>query len=171
MPKFQMREGEFRVVSKPDALQAVEGLFESTEMRLLTKMMLLNAIDSEKAQKFDDILTTEERAILSQLIERGYVNCIEGRYYLSLQGQTLGSMGLSKIVKLNIPLPWENRTSPSFVRKTSEKRAGWTCNSEIIDVCKSNIASSWILGSCKNNWNQQDSYGKRKEGRFVNAVV
>jgi hypothetical protein len=169
MPKFQMQEGEFRVISKPNALEAVEGLFESREMRILTKMMLLNAVDAEKAQKFDDILTNEERPILSQLIERGFVNCIEGRYYLSSQGQSLGSMGLSKIVKLNIPLPWENRATPVYAKTSSQ--ISQTC-AEMMNLFNMKCSKSWIAGSYQKNQMQKDlSYNKRKEGRFVNAII
>lgn len=112
IPKFEIEDVGFKVVSKPDAMEAVEGIFESLEMRVLTKMMLLRAIDSDKAQKLEDVLTEEEKNILPKLIERGYVNSIEGRYFLSPRGRSLGSMGLSRIVKLNIPLPWENQAGP-----------------------------------------------------------
>jgi len=112
IPKFKMQGRSFKVVSKPNALEVVEGLFESLEMRVLTKMMLLEATDADRARKLDDILTEEEKSILPRLIERGYVNSIEGLFFLSQRGQALGSMGLSQIVKLNIPLPWENKARP-----------------------------------------------------------
>ena len=113
IPKFQIEKGAFRVTAKPNALEAVEGLFESLEMRVLTKMMLVNAVAAGEARKLDDLLTNEEKSILPTLIERGYVNSNEGQYFLSTRGQSLGSMGLSRIVKLDIPLPWENRIRPS----------------------------------------------------------
>lgn len=109
IPKFKMQGKSFRVISKPDALDVVEGLFESLEMRVLTKMMLVEATAPERAQKLVDILTEEEKNMLPKLIELGYVNSIDGRFFLSQRGQSLGSMGLNRIVKLNIPLPWENR--------------------------------------------------------------
>ena len=119
IPKFQIQEGAFKVTSKPSALEAVEGLFESREMRVLTKMMLVDAICAEKAQKLDDLLTKEERDVLPALIERGYVNSIEGMYYLSSRGQSLGSMGLNRIAKLDIPLPWENRADTAHETQIS----------------------------------------------------
>jgi len=109
IPKFEIEESCFRVVSKPNAFEATEGIFESPEMRILTKMMLLRVVDSEKARKLDDLLTKAEREMVSKLIERGLINSIEGKYFLSKRGISLGSMGLSRIVKLNIPLPWENQ--------------------------------------------------------------
>jgi len=109
VPKFEIEESFFRVTTKPSALEAVEGIFESLEMRILTKMMLVMATDSDKAQKLDDLLMKAERKILPKLIERGFINSIEGRYFLSKRGVSLGSMGLSRIVKLNIPLPWETQ--------------------------------------------------------------
>lgn len=108
VPKFELIENlRFQVKEKPSAIDAVEGIFESQEMRILTKMMLTEATDQEKARKLNEMLTAEERSFLSDLIEKGYVNSINGNYYLSTRGQSLGSMGLRKIVELNIPLPWE----------------------------------------------------------------
>jgi len=144
VPKFQVQEGEFRVVSKPDALKAVEGLFESLDMRVLTKMMLVNAIDSDKALKLDDLLTEEERGILPTLIERGYVNSIEGQYFLSSRGQSLGSMGLSRIVKLDIPLPWENRTSPSQ-REVQPKISWGSPQGDHIFLLRDRSCSKWTI--------------------------
>lgn len=108
VPKFEMVEDlRFRVKEKPSAMDAVEGIFESQEMRILTKMMLLGIVDIEKASKLNAHLKPEERSYLANLIEKGYVNSINGNYYLSKRGQSIGSMGLRRIVNLNIPLPWE----------------------------------------------------------------
>ena len=109
VPRFEIIEEtlRFEVKEKPSAIDAVEGIFESREMRILTKMMLAKVTEPEKAKKLDSVLTTAERSFLAALIERGYVNSINGNYYLSKRGQSIGSMGLRKIVELNIPLPWE----------------------------------------------------------------
>lgn len=118
IPKFQLGSNlRFRVEEKPDAMAAVEGVFESKEMKILTQMMLAEATESQKARRFSDTLTEEERSILPSLIDKGYVNSINGRYYLSKRGQSLGSMGIRRIVELNIPLPWEKR----LVISTSER--------------------------------------------------
>ena len=110
VPKFEIEETGFRIISKPNAMEAVEGIFESLEMRVLTKMMLVKAVDPDRARKLDDILKEEERSILPSLIERGFVNSMEGLYFLSTRGQSLGSMGLRRLVELDIPLPWERPT-------------------------------------------------------------
>lgn len=122
IPTFEIRGTCFRVVSKPNALEAVEGIFESLEMRVLTKMMLVMAVDSEKARKLEDLLTEQEKSILPKLIEEGFINSLEGRYFLSVQGKSLGTMGLRQIVNLNIPLPWEKQVSTPITRKVEPKR-------------------------------------------------
>jgi len=110
IPKFQLISNlRFRVMQKPHAMAAVEGIFESKEMRILTKMILVKATEPQEARKMKDILTTEERSVLSNLIEKGYVNSVNGKYYLSKRGQSVGSMGIRKIVDLNIQLPWETQ--------------------------------------------------------------
>jgi hypothetical protein len=126
MPRFEIEEAGFTVVSKPSALKAVEGIFESLEMRILTKMMLVEADNASKARKLDDVLTEEEKGILPELIERGFVNSAEGMYFLSAQGRTLGSMGLSRIVELNIPLPWEKRATLSSLKEEPTTITRWT---------------------------------------------
>ncbi len=108
VPRFELMENHrFEVKEKPSAMDAAEGIFESQQMRILTKMMLAEVTESEKARKLDKVLTTEERSFLADLIEKGYVNSINGSYYLSKRGQSIGSMGLRKIVELNVPLPWD----------------------------------------------------------------
>jgi len=113
IPEFELETDlEFRIQKKPNALKAVEGIFESKEMRILTKMMLAEATEPRKAGKLKDILTPDERNGLTGLIERGYVNSINGNYYLSKRGQSVGSMGIRRIVELDIPLPWEQVKPP-----------------------------------------------------------
>jgi hypothetical protein len=141
IPKFKIQGKYFKVISKPNALEAVEGIFESLEMRVLTKMMLVEATSLERARKLDDLLTEEEKNILPRLVEMGYINSIEGRFFLSQRGQSLGSMGLSRIVKLNIPLPWENRarttqletSAPDFPFIPQKTRFSYT---QWMTVCK-----------------------------------
>lgn len=107
VPEFSIEKKGFRIVGKNDAINAVNGIFESFEMRILTKMMLVKATSAESARNLKDVLTEEEMTVLPRLIERGFVNSIEGQYFLSSRGSSLGSMGLSQIVELGIPLPWE----------------------------------------------------------------
>lgn len=115
IPNFELASNlRFRVVEKPHAIEAVEGIFESKEMRILTKMMLREATEPQKAlhaHAVKEVITLEEQSVLPNLIEKGYVNSINGCYYLSERGQSLGSMGIRKIVDLNIPLPWEVQTT------------------------------------------------------------
>lgn len=159
IPKFKIQERYFKVISKPSALEAVEGIFESLEMRVLTKMMLVEATSPERARKLDDLLTEEEKNILPRLLEMGYVNSIEGQFFLSQRGQSLGSMGLSQIVKLNIPLPWENQTrliqletsAPNFTCVPQKTRYSYT---QWMTVCK----------------RYQNIEVPRKERRFVVAT-
>lgn len=171
IPKFQIEESGFRVVSKPNALEAVEGIFESLEMRIVTKMMLSNAIDSDKAQKLDEVLTEEERNMLPKLIEKGLVNSFEGRYFLSSRGLSLGSMGLSRIVRLNIPLPWENRaTQPQ--REVRFKNITWSSVEEYqLHTLGPHCFSSWTTGykSSRRVRAKLLFLRSRKERRFVSA--
>lgn len=108
IPEFDLTSNlRFRVMEKPRAIEAVKGIFQSSEMRILTKMMLTEATEPQKAMRARKLITAEERSVLPDLIEKGYVNSINGKYYLSKRGQAIGSMGIRKIVDLNIPLPWE----------------------------------------------------------------
>lgn len=108
IPKFKLRSSlKFQIVEKPGAMEAVEGIFDSGEMRILTKIMLHKATNPANAQKMNKMLSEDEKHLLPDLIERGFVNSTEGCYYLSKRGQSLGSLGLQKIVELGIPLPWE----------------------------------------------------------------
>lgn len=107
-PKFELEsKSKLRIIKKPDAIEAVDGIFESLEMRILVKLMLQNATEEETAQKISEVLNEEERKVLQELISKGFINSIEGRFYLSKRGQSLASIGLREIVELGIELPWE----------------------------------------------------------------
>jgi len=127
IPEFELETDlEFRIQKKPNAMKAVEGIFESKELRILTKMMLAEVTEPQKAGKLKDILTPDERSGLTDLIERGYVNSVNGNYYLSKRGQSVGSMGIRRIVELDIPLPWEQTEAPaqkSVIRAPSRLRS------------------------------------------------
>lgn len=174
IPKFQIEKGAFRVTAKPNALEAVEGLFESLEMRVLTKMMLVNAVAAGEARKLDDLLTNEEKSILPTLIERGYVNSNEGQYFLSTRGQSLGSMGLSRIVKLDIPLPWENRSGlpqpePQILNRLWSSPQG--CH--LFRVRKhSRVSASDTWPKVRRRYlrTEMNTLHVRRERRFVNAT-
>lgn len=108
IPKFKLHSSlKFQIIRKPSAIEAVEGIFDSREMRILTKMMLYKATNPANAQKMNKMFSEDEKHLLPDLIERGLINSIEGRYYLSKRGQSLGGVGLQKIVELGISLPWE----------------------------------------------------------------
>lgn len=107
-PKFQIEsKSRLRIIRKPSAIEAVDGVFESLEMRILVKLMLQNATEEETAQKVDEFLNEEEKRVLQELISKGFINSIEGRFYLSRRGQSLASIGLRELVELGIELPWE----------------------------------------------------------------
>jgi hypothetical protein len=108
IPRFELTPNfRFEVIERPSALGAVDGIFESSEMRILTKMMLCRAISPESARSLNEILKKQEFSTLEKLTSKGFVNVVEGRYYLSRRGISFGSIGLKKITDLGIPLPWE----------------------------------------------------------------
>jgi hypothetical protein len=108
MPKFELSQDfKLKLVQKQDSFEAVEGIFSSLEMRILTKMMLCKATNLENARPLVEILNQKEIEILPQLISRGYINSTDGRYYLSRRGANMGSLGLKKLIETGIPLPWQ----------------------------------------------------------------
>lgn len=125
IPKFELTPSfKFQVIERPSALEAVDGIFESSEMRILTKMMLCRATSPESARSLNEILKKQEFAALERLTSKGFVNVVEGRYYLSRRGISFGSVGLKRITDLGIPLPWEETktTIPIIRRETDLKR-------------------------------------------------
>lgn len=107
IPKFQLTpDMKFQVIERPSALEAVDGVFESSQMRVLTKMMLCRATSPETARSLNEILTKPEFDTLEKLTSKGFVNVVEGLYYLSRRGISFGSIGLKRITDLGIPLPW-----------------------------------------------------------------
>jgi len=168
IPKFEIEETGFRIVSKPDALEAVEGIFESLEMRILTKMMLVRATDPDKARRLDDVLTEEERNILPKLIERGFVNSIEGQFFLSARGRSLGSMGLSRIVKLNIPLPWESQARLQVRREEFMDSNVWVSFGEPKPI-RSHIFATWKGGLRVSRSSEIRILHRRRERGFICA--
>jgi hypothetical protein len=119
VPKFRMISGtKFRILEKPDAIDAVEGVFESGEMRTLVKLMLVEAIEENNAIEVDDFLSPEEKTILQELIYKGLVNSVEGCFYLSKKGQSLASIGVRRLVDLGIELPWDKPAKRLFVQFT-----------------------------------------------------
>lgn len=108
IPQFHIEsESKFRITKKPSAVKAVEGIFESPEMRVVVKLLLKDALKEETALKAGEFLTGEEKQIIQELISKGFVNSIEGHFYLSTRGQSLASIGMRKLVELGINLPWE----------------------------------------------------------------
>lgn len=107
-PEFRMEsQSKFRIIKKPRAMDAVEGIFESLEMRILVKLFLANAVEEKNARKDNEFLGDDEKRVLQELVSRGLVNSIEGRFYLSKRGQSLASIGMRELAKLGIELPWE----------------------------------------------------------------
>jgi len=108
VPQFRLEsESKFRIIKKPSAVKAVEGIFESLEMRVVVKLMLKNALEEENALKAEEFLSEEEKQIVQELISKGFINSIEGHFYLSKRGQSLASIGMRKLIELGIDLPWE----------------------------------------------------------------
>lgn len=116
VPKFQMVSGtKFRILAKPSAIDAVEGVFESGEMRTLVKLMLVEATEEDTAIEVDDFLSAEEKTVLQELVYKGLVNSIEGCFYLSKKGQSMASIGMRRLVELGIELPWDKPATKPFV--------------------------------------------------------
>lgn len=107
-PRFELESAsKFRIVKKPNAFEAVEGIFESLEMRIVVKLMLRNATEERTAQQIQEFLREDERQVLQDLVSKGFVNSSEGRFYLSKRGQSLASLGMRELVEYGIELPWE----------------------------------------------------------------
>jgi len=122
VPKFHMESSsKFRVVKKPSAIEAVDGVFESSEMRILVKLMLRNAIDERTAQKIAQLSACDNQ-VLQELISKGFVNSLEGRFYLSKRGQSLASIGIKRLVNLGIELPWDKTQAlPTLAERRIER--------------------------------------------------
>lgn len=122
VPRFRMESSsKFRVVKKPSAVEVVDGVFESSEMRILVKLMLRNAIDERTAQKIVQF-SARDNQVLQELISKGFVNSLEGRFYLSKRGQSLASIGIKRLVDLGIELPWDKtQTLTTLPERTIER--------------------------------------------------
>jgi len=140
-PRFRMvSKSKFRITEKPNAMSAVEGIFESLEMRILVKLILLNATEERTASKVTEFLEDKEKQILQELISKGFVNSIEGRFYLSKRGQSLASVGMRELAELGIDFPWEKpsklmdlefeRRMPSI----SYVSVNWSANREYLNA-------------------------------------
>lgn len=92
-----------------ETFKIVDELFESLRMRVLTKMMLAGMTSYEKGSQMCDMLTRDEYKMLSTLVETGFVDWRLGKYYLTRRGCSIGSMGLKKLVDMNVTLPWEKK--------------------------------------------------------------
>ncbi len=110
IPDFELSPDarmKFRIIAKSSAFKAVKSIFGSLEMRVLTKMMLCRAMDPENARSFKEVLEPQEFEVLPELISRGFVNSLEGLYYLSRRGISIGGLGLKKLIDSGIQLPWQ----------------------------------------------------------------
>lgn len=123
IPEFELSPDlKFKVIKKPDPFKAVEGIFSSLEMRVLTKMMLCRALDPESARSLKEILSKNEFEVLPKLISKGYVNSFEGLYYLSRRGISIGGLGLKKLIESGVALPWQ-KTSISAIKLATPARS------------------------------------------------
>lgn len=122
IPKLRMEsESKFQIIEKPDAVQAVEGIFESLEMRVIVKLMLKNALEQKTALKAEEFLDEEEKGVVQELVSKGFVNSIEGNFYLSKRGQSLASIGMRRLVELDITLPWEKPIEQELPKPIEKK--------------------------------------------------
>jgi len=111
MPDLVIEENsKFTVFNKPTAMESIDTLFSSLEMRITTKMLLSKMTSKRRGLKkyeLSDLLEKIEIEKIHKLIEKGLVNSEEGYYYLSSKGIILGNIGVKELTNLGIPLPWE----------------------------------------------------------------
>ena len=109
LPHFEIDDDfRFTILKKPHALDVVNIIYNSYEMRIITKMMLKNMVKKTNGLKMKELknyLTSQEIYMIHSLIEKGYINSEDGVFYLSLRGKILGNDGIIKLLDLGIPIP------------------------------------------------------------------
>jgi len=84
-------------------------VFQSPQMRALTKMSVFEATAAKKAKDWDELkLTRDEIEILPKLAENDWIQKThENKIFLTKKGASLASFGIKRLVELEVPLPWD----------------------------------------------------------------
>ena len=113
LPRFRIdKDFRFTILEKPRAIDAVNIIYESDEMIIITKMMLKKITDKQKGLKMEELksLGYNDISAVYSLLEKGYINSEDGVFFLSFRGKILGNTGIKKILDLGLSLPWEENS-------------------------------------------------------------
>lgn len=113
LPCFRIdKDFRFTILEKPRAIDAVNVIYESDEMRVITKMMLKKITNKQRGLKIEELknLIYNDISTVYSLLEKGYINSEDGVFYLSFRGKILGNTGIKKILELGLSLPWEEKS-------------------------------------------------------------
>ena len=81
-----------------DLYQNIDSLFESWEMRISVALMANKATSRNRAIDPQALPKRYENSVTDP-IERGYVNSINGRVYLTTRGALIANHGMMKLVE------------------------------------------------------------------------
>ena len=100
-------------------------MYESDEMRVITKMMLKKITNKQRGLKMEELknFIYNDISTIYSLLEKGYINSENGVFFLSFRGTILGNTGIKKILDLGLSLPWEekSRENTQYVKETHKR--------------------------------------------------
>jgi hypothetical protein len=103
-----------KLKEKIDYERVLKEVFQSPQMRAITKLRLAEAITPETAKRPEEFeLTNEERSILPLLAENNWIEKThENKIFLTKSGVDLSAFGLKRLTELEVPLPWDPEPKP-----------------------------------------------------------